>query len=195
MESFSQSGQDKFVLAILKNKIGGKYIEIGANDPISISNTYSLERDYSWEGFSLDIVSDYVDKFNTVRKNKCVLADGSKFNYHEHIQNLWGDIDRIDYLQVDCEPAENTFKCLKTVPLDKYRFSVITFETEYYSSGENIRNISREYLSDYGYVLVASDVHNVGNDPFEDWWVDSSFIDESIYKKYICENKKGKTIC
>jgi len=29
MESFSQAGQDKFVLAILKNKIGGKYIEIG----------------------------------------------------------------------------------------------------------------------------------------------------------------------
>jgi hypothetical protein len=195
MESFSQSGQDKFVLSILQNKMCGKYLEIGAFDPISISNTYLLERDYSWEGFSLDIVSDYVDNFNSVRKNKCVLADGTSFDYDQYIKQIWGDIDRIDYLQVDCEPAENTYKCLTAVPFDKYRFSVITFETDYYACGKKVRDSSREYLIDRGYVLVACDVNNIGDDPFEDWYVDPSVVDESIFSKYVCVGKKGSTIC
>ena len=195
MESFSQAGQDKFVLSILQNKKNGKYIEIGAFHPTAISNTYILEKDYSWEGFSLDIVNDYVDNFNSVRENKCILADGSSFNYHEQIKKIWGDIERIDYLQVDCEPAENTYKCLSAVPLDTYRFSVITFETDYYAFGPSVRDKSRKHLLSYGYELVASDVNNIGNDPFEDWYVDPTVVDRSIFEKYICNGKKGKTIC
>lgn len=195
METFSQAGQDKFVLTMLQNKKNGKYLEIGAFHPTNISNTYLLERDYLWEGFSLDIVSEYVDNFNKVRKNKCILADGTSFDYDEYIKKIWGDIDRIDYLQVDCEPAENTYQCLTSVPMDKYRFSVITFETDYYSCGKKIRNLSREFLLDHGYLLVASDVNNVGNDPFEDWYIDPTIIDKSIFEKYICNGKIGKTVC
>ena len=55
IKSFSQAGQDKFVLKMLNNKKNGKYIEIGAFDPIKISNTYILEKEYNWSGFSLDI--------------------------------------------------------------------------------------------------------------------------------------------
>jgi hypothetical protein len=195
MENFSQAGQDKFILSILQNKKNGKYIEIGSFDPVQISNTYMLEKYFSWKGFSLDIISEYVDKFNSNRINKCICADGTTFNYDEQIQKMWGNIDRIDYLQVDCEPAENTYKCLCAVPLDKYRFSVITFETDYYTSGGGeVRRLSREKLLQNGYKLVASDVCNEGN-AFEDWYVDPSYVSEEIYKKFICENKEGKDIC
>tara|TARA_Y100000004_G_scaffold187170_1_gene239614 strand:+ start:1079 stop:1663 length:585 start_codon:yes stop_codon:yes gene_type:complete len=194
MKSFSQAGQDKFIITMLQNKHHGKYIEIGAFDPIQISNTYLLETEYEWTGFSLDIKEKYVNKFNLSRKNKCVLADGRTFDYHEYIKSLWGDIDRIDYLQVDCEPAENTYKCLCAVPLDKVRFSVITFETDYYACGDNIRKLSREKLNGYGYELVASDVCNENN-PFEDWYVDPTCVDASIFQKYICSLKEGKDIC
>lgn len=194
MKSFSQSGQDKFIINVLKNKHNGKYIEIGAFDPIQISNTYLLESEYDWSGFSLDIVEDYVNNFNLHRKNKCILADGTIFNYYEQIKKIWNDIDRIDYLQVDCEPAENTYKCLCTVPLDKIRFSIITFETDYYASGDFIRNLSREKLQSYGYELVASDVCNENN-AFEDWYVDPTFVNRSAYENYICSFKEGKNIC
>jgi hypothetical protein len=194
MKSFSQAGQDKFVLTMLQNKKNGKYIEIGASDPIFINNTYLLEQDYEWVGFSLDIVNECIDKFNSVRKNKCVLADGTTFDYQAHIEKIWGNIDRIDYLQVDCEPAENTYKCLTAVPLDKYRFSVITFETDVYASGNNVRDKSRKELFKYGYELVASDVTNEGN-VFEDWYIDPLVIDKNIFETYICHGKEGKTIC
>ena len=78
--------------------------------------------------------------------------------------------------------------------LDKVRFSVITFETDYYRFGENIRKLSREKFKQYGYQLVAADVMN-DSQPFEDWYVDPDHVDISIYKKYICEFKEGKLIC
>ena len=194
IKSFSQAGQDKFIQTILKNKKMGKYIEIGAFDPIQISNTYILEKEFKWTGFSLDIEEKYQKKFNKIKKNKCFLADGRKFKYHDEIKRIWGDIKRVDYLQVDCEPAEISYKCLCALPLDKIRFSVITFETDYYASGGNIRKLSREKLLKYGYKLVAADVCNEGN-PFEDWYVDPDYIDKSILKKYFCSFKEGRFIC
>jgi len=194
IKSFSQAGQDKFVLTMLKKKKYGKYIEIGAFDPIDISNTYVLEKEYKWEGFSLDIDENSQQKFNQIRKNKCLCADGTKFNYENQIKKIWGDIKRIDYLQIDCEPAETTYKCLCALPLDKIRFSVITFETDYYAYGEEIRKLSRKKLIDYGYKLIASDVCN-DTHPFEDWYVDPDYVDIALYKKYICSFKEGKFIC
>ena len=80
------------------------------------------------------------------------------------------------------------------LPLDEVRFSVITFETDLYESGERIRKLSREKFKKYGYKLIAADVCNLNN-PFEDWYVDPFFIDLSIYKKYICNFKEGRFIC
>lgn len=194
MESYSQAGQDKFVLKMLNGKKKGTYIEIGAFDPINISNTFLLEKDFLWQGFSLDIVEEYVRNFNNIRKNKSISADATNFNYEKEIKNTWGDINRIDYLSCDCEPAENTYKSLCAIPLEKYRFSVITFETDLYASGSRIRELSREKLQGLGYQLVASDVCNEGN-PFEDWYIDPTYINENIWLPYVCEYSEGKSIC
>ena len=40
--NFSQLHQDMFVLCMLDGKRGGTYLEIGANEPVFISNTYLL---------------------------------------------------------------------------------------------------------------------------------------------------------
>ena len=39
---------------------------------------------------------------------------------------------QIDYLSLDIDPSEATLAALKKLPLDEYRFSVITYETEVY---------------------------------------------------------------
>ena len=41
---------------------------------------------------------------------------------------------QIDYLSLDIDPSEATLAALKKLPLDDYRFSVITYETEGLSS-------------------------------------------------------------
>ena len=120
---------------MLQYKYNKKYLEIGAFGPIGLNNKYILETKYDWSGFSLDIEERYAKNFNLTRRNKCLLADGKDFKYHEQLKKIRGDIDMDFYLQVDCAPAETTYKCLCALPLDKVSFLVITFETDYYMSG------------------------------------------------------------
>lgn len=48
--SHAQLHQDLWVLSETGSKRGGYFVEIGAFDGISMSNTYLLERDYGWTG-------------------------------------------------------------------------------------------------------------------------------------------------
>jgi hypothetical protein len=79
--NYSQSMQDMFVLSILDGKKNGVYVEIGADKPRVINNSYLLESQYDWTGVSFEIESDKVEYFNSIRKNKCICADATKFDY------------------------------------------------------------------------------------------------------------------
>lgn len=48
--SFAQARQDEVVLRLLKNQTNGYFIDLAANDATVLSNTYSLERYFGWEG-------------------------------------------------------------------------------------------------------------------------------------------------
>ena len=73
---------------------------------------------------------------------------------------------------------------LKALPLDDYRFSVITYETDVYSSGADIQDEQIEILESHaGYQLVIKNIKNEGN-PFEDWWIDPNIISEEKWKPY-----------
>jgi hypothetical protein len=51
-KSFSQLGQDLFALETNNGK-KGYFLDIGANDPIELNNTYLLEKN-GWDGYSVD---------------------------------------------------------------------------------------------------------------------------------------------
>ena len=91
--------------------------------------------------------------------------------------------DQIDYLSLDCDPADVTLSCLKQLPLDKHRFSVITYETDVYQDGADYQFEQRQILQSHGYQLVVRNVMNEGN-PFEDWWVDPTVIPEERWKPF-----------
>lgn len=50
LQSKSQIFQDLFVLYYLKDKKNGFFIEFGATDGVSLSNTFLLEKEYNWKG-------------------------------------------------------------------------------------------------------------------------------------------------
>jgi hypothetical protein len=177
MEYKGNSGQEKFVLDLLKNKKNGYYVELGAFDSKKGSNTYHLETDYDWNGVSFEIDPERHAEFVSNRKNPCILGDATEFNYISYFEEN-NFPKQIDYLQVDIDagytPEGNavgnpylTLHGLISVPLSKYRFSIITFEhdsqIEYNNKG--MREAQREILSSLGYKLVVREWH-------EDWWVD-----------------------
>ncbi len=183
---FSQACQDLFVLDMLNQKQNGYYCEIGAGDPFESNNTFLLERNFSWKGLSVELDPSLVDYFNSERQNLCICHDATTYNYLENFK-LYTFPKQIDYLSIDLEPAENTFKALRKIPFDDYRFSAITYEHESYVSGPKFMDLSREYLESKGYKLVIANVKCFGRN-FEDWWIDPMIISEDIWKKYESNN-------
>lgn len=182
-KNFSQAYQDLFALTMLTGKTGGKYLEIGGNDPVIINNTYLLENVLKWKGFSVEIDSNMCEAYNAIRANKCECFDATKFDYEKKIKSLKWKTTQIDYASVDCEPAMTTLEALKKLPHDTYRFSVITYENDVYKDGPESRQLSREFLQGLGYQLVAADVCNGGN-PYEDWYVDPQVVPEEVWKNF-----------
>ena len=180
--NWSQSMQDIFVMSMLDGKRNGVYVEIGADQPRVISNTYLLEKDFDWSGISFELDADKVAFFNTIRKNKCLCEDATLYDYKSIFEER-NYPKQIDYLQLDIDPAEGTLRALKALPLDNYRFSVITYETDVYSSGADIQDEQIEILESHGYQLVAKNVKCEGN-PYEDWWVDPAIVSEDVWKPY-----------
>lgn len=194
-KNYSQVYQDIFVLTALKGKTNGKYLEIGANDPIKHSNTYLLENKFNWEGISLEIDPKLVTVFNGTRKNTCYCKDATITNYSDLLDSQnWGY--KWDYLQLDCEPSKHTFEALLLLPLDRYKFAVITYEHDHYcDETKSYREKSRKYLKSYGYEMVVNDIASDYTSTFEDWWVHPDLVNRETIDslKQITNNVNNAT--
>ena len=176
--NYSQSFQDLFVLKMCNYKKQGSYLAIGTGDYAYGNNTYLLEKEYDWRGISIDYNKDFVNKFSKFRKNKCFCLDATKIDYMEFLQgNHFPKV--IDYLQVDCDPANITFEILEKIPFSTYKFRVITYEHGFYNDPtQSFRAKSRELLLKHGYKLFAGNITSdrLEECPFEDWWIHPEFI-------------------
>jgi hypothetical protein len=178
--NYAQTYQDMFILTMLKGKRNGKYLEIGAADPYRGSNTALLEKQFDWVGASLEILEDEVNKFRKERSNPVFLQDATKVDYDKFLQEL-NLGNEYDYLQVDCEPPSVTLEILKKIPLDRYKFAVITFEHDYYADiTKSYRDLSRDYLKEKGYVLTASNIAPNSSSSYEDWWIHPELVDKDV---------------
>ena len=188
--NYSQAFQDMFSLSILNGKRDGTYVEIGGDHAVIISNTYLLETQFGWNGVSFEIDQSKVDGYNSLRENKCVCADATTFDYKTLFEER-NFPKQIDYLQVDIEPAWQTLNALKALPLDDYRFSVITYETDVYKDGPDAGEEAMEILLSKGYQLVVRNVANQNN-PYEDWYVDPTAVDPKIVEKFVQKGRLSK---
>jgi len=190
-ENFSQAHQDIFVLTMLNGKEGGTFLEIGAFDAKFISNTFLLESSFNWGGLSIDIEKSAQDSFvSNGRSSEFILHDALTLDYDQILSAKFPD-GRIDYLMIDIEPTEKSLECLKMIPLDKFRFSVITYETDFYDTNtplelkEYIKEESRRILKENGYEMMVGNICNTSEKfPFEDWYVDPSVINPEIIDQF-----------
>ena len=63
--SYSQIGQDLFVIAMTRGKHNGSFLEIGAGHPIVGNNTYLLETERGWNGISVEMICPLYENFFT----------------------------------------------------------------------------------------------------------------------------------
>ena len=173
-QNHSQSMQDLFVLTANQGKRDQWYLEVGSAEPFYNNNTALLERQFGWKGISLDINQDKVADFMRNRSNPVMCVDATRTEYASLLDNQHAP-KRIGYLQVDCDPAENSYLILTRIPWDEYKFAAITFEHDYYAD-RTIRDRSRKYLLSLGYELMAGDISFDDSHSYEDWWVHPELV-------------------
>lgn len=187
---YSQAGQDRFVYGLLYGILGkkdkGYYLEIGADDPVIINNTYFFEKNCQWKGVSIDISNEHEKKWPTVRKNPLLIEDALKSDYVSILKSF---PHNIDYLSLDIDSCYDLV--LERIPLKDYIFKVITIEHDAYKYGNLYKDREREILKSYGYLLICSDVKN-SDCVFEDWWIHPSVFPSSVISQLISLNLQAK---
>ena len=184
-KNYSEAYQDMFVLSMLNGKKNGTYLEIGAGDPFYGNNTALLETKFGWKGIALDIDENFVTAHTQQRNHTCLLNNALEVDYKK-LLNAVNMPTNIDYLQLDCDPPEVTYKILLTIPFKTHKFAVITYEHDYYcDETKSFRDKSRKYLQSFGYQLVVDNISPDDEKPFEDWWVHPDLIDNTIINKML----------
>jgi hypothetical protein len=187
-QSHSQAGQDRFVHALIPGN-DGTFLDIGGSHPIICNNTYGLEQ-IGWHGLIVDI-KGCPEGLETARTSPYVRANAVTMGWDAFLGWQPGKKLSIDYLSLDVD--DDSFEVLIKLPHRYVRFSIITFEHDYYRLGDSLRNQQRDLLSANDYVLVCADVMCDGL-VFEDWWVDPDRFDFSSYERFMCEGKDWKSI-
>lgn len=73
MNYYSQHGEDRYIIDnFFKNKTGGTFVELGAIDGLTFSNTYTLEKYFNWSGVLIEPSIELFDSLVSNRpKSKC----------------------------------------------------------------------------------------------------------------------------
>lgn len=173
-----QAHQDAFAYSIAGKQ--GTYIEIGAFKPATKNNTYGLEVDHGWKGFSLELNIKWKQAWDECleRHNPVCWTDATTFDYLTQVDAMRMP-RRINYLSCDIEPPNNTFTALKRVIEQGIEFDCITFEHDKGNPGfahllvDNYEQQAIDFLAQYNYRPVVLDVYAGKNTEwfFETWFV------------------------
>lgn len=175
-KNYSQVWQDIFALVVNDAKKNGTFIEVGGAQPCIGNNTWLLEEEYNWRGFSIELEEDLVSMWEGKRPLTPIFQeDAITFDYVSKVDEL-GLPRHMDYLSFDLEPPEVTLEALKRFPLDELSFNAVTYEHDAYRQWGPIYE-HREIFFSHGYDLVGENLRN-GGCTMEEW-----FIHESVDKK------------
>jgi len=176
-DSEYRAGQDRIVDNLLKSKTNGFFLDVGAHNYISISNTFFLEKQRDWSGVAVEIDSSFNEGWKANRKNTNYINQDALTVDYKSVLETCNAPKTIDYLSVDLEPPEVTLKALYKVFESNFNFNIISFEVDWYRDLE-VRDKSREFLSNNNYTLVAELIG--GQRPnlihVDDLWVNNDYI-------------------
>jgi hypothetical protein len=169
MKSYSQAGQDDWVIETLKGKRDGTFLDVGCYMPMEINNTFKLEREFGWTGVGVDRAFRFKAEWeNCDRKFHC--ADVLEIDW-KGLCATYFHAPPIDYLSLDVD--EHQLEVVRKFPWDKIHFNVMTIEHDSYRFGNEARDEIRSILKSHGYKMAVEDVAIAGV-PFEDWWISES---------------------
>lgn len=176
----SQYNQDKILNEkYFKNKENGVFLDIGAHDGISLSNTYFFEKSLNWSGICFEPMTSVFEKLKENRN--CVCINGCAWNKTEkkkfrmiegYSEMLSGIIDsyndsHLNRIEQECHGYGSTYKDIDVdcydinEVLNQYNFTkidLISIDTEG-SEFEILKNINFK-IFDIDYILVEDNYNS-----------------------------------
>jgi FkbM family methyltransferase len=109
LQFYSQYEQDRYVYEnFFKDKKNGIFVDIGAHDGISLSNTYFFEKQMGWQGICIEPLPEIFERLKTNRNCLCIQgciydkADKVSFlRIHGYPEMLSGIVDNYDPRHLD----------------------------------------------------------------------------------------------
>jgi len=119
---YSQYDQDKFADIYFKRKRNGFFLDIGANDGISFSNTFFFEKERGWSGICIEPIPEVFNQLNNIRKsinyNVCISEEEGVVNFrrvhgvHEMLSGILEFMtpDHIKRINEECDSTKGRFE-------------------------------------------------------------------------------------
>lgn len=200
----SFAGQDLWVLEMLNNKTNGIFVDLGAGDGITFSNTYLLEKEYNWNGICVESYPDRYDELITNRvsfkknivinhyKGYCNIDDDGRITESsgttvecDTFDNIITEFElgnEIDYISINIGSSE--LDILKTIDFTKYDIKLITVQHNVYSNDLTFYKWRiYDVLNNEGFERIKSDAHcleqyaeEYGRQPYEDWFINRRYL-------------------
>jgi len=114
-KTYSQWGEDNYIIDFFKNKKNGFYIDIGCFHPIFYSNTCLLYKK-GWKGINIDANQTSIDLFNLSRPNDhniCSAISNKQESRNFFIDHLFSPVNTIDKSFFENANKNVSFKNLK----------------------------------------------------------------------------------
>lgn len=189
MRYYSQDGQDKFLVEeLFKNKLSGFYVEIGANDGITLSNTKVLE-DIGWGGVCIEPLPNSFNKLKNNREAECYNVAISDTNgviefleIDGYSEMLSGILDKYDTRHLDRINREivNYGGTKKIIEVKSVKFSDLINQDkiDYISIDVEGSELSILKSIDFKkhYIYCISVENNYGSTDVTDYLIDNGYV-------------------
>lgn len=110
-QTFSQLGQDRLVLDILRGQRNGFFLDSGASDGVQSSNTKLLEDSYGWRGICVEPNAEFFAALVRNRRchcvNCCLYDHDGKVDFLDNAYTLGGILD--EYHPAHLRYAQRSF--------------------------------------------------------------------------------------
>ena len=198
---YSQAGQDKFVAEFFNFKKNGYYLDIGALDGVTSSNTFYLEKELEWKGICFEPQEIHYKLAEQIREKVVRMGVYNKNSLENFNPNL-SVIDEnyiginkiptitfetlikkfnvpkiIDYISLDIEGQE--YNALTKFPFDTHLSILWTIEHAYcIKKDPTLKNNIKEIMLRNNYLIIKEDIGcpDTFGIPFEDCYIHKDYI-------------------
>lgn len=185
MEYYSQYQQDKYLNeSIFNEKENGVFLDIGAHDGITYSNTYFFEKYKNWKGICVEPIPEIFSQLCQNRKCICVNACVSHYTGKAKFQRIEGLPEMLSY-QTEYGNVGHHARVHRTIT--RVGGNISSLEVDCFSLNDLFNQYQLEKVDFCSLDIEAGELEVLKPFDFGLYWIDAFTIENNYYGNYLRE--------